>query len=129
MNNEPNVARAAKLHDIAARMWPEGRPDAGRELDSHPFRNRVDGTRWPDDGGAPDLLPLSPRPEFEQDRGAYDHLLSPDPFPYLDTLSPSGRRYTERDPQPRPPWSAIGFHPRYGYAQNERHYPGGTHRG
>lgn len=61
------------------------------DLDPVPFRNRSDGSRWPDDGGDPDLLPLSPRPEYEQHHNAYAHLLSLDPFPYLDTLSPSGR--------------------------------------
>lgn len=92
------------------------------ELDPAPFRNRCDGSRWPDDGGDPDLLPLSPRPRFEQDRGAYDALLSLDPFPYLDTLSPSGRRYAEKEPTPRPPWSAIVFLPRPGHAQDEARY-------
>ena len=92
------------------------------DLDPHPFRNRSDGSRWADDGGAPDLLPLDPRPEYEQDREAYAHLLSLDPYPYLDTLSPSGRRYQEKEPQPRPPWSAIAFFPRAGRSQDEARY-------
>lgn len=91
-------------------------------LDPAPFRNRCDGSRWPDDGGDPDLLPLQPRPQFQQDPAAYEHLLSLDPFPYLDTLSPSGRRYSEKEPKPRPPWSAIAFFPRTGYSQDEARY-------
>lgn len=91
-------------------------------LDPAPFRNRSDGSRWADDGGAPDLLPLAPRPEYEQDHAAYSHLLSLDPYPYLDTLSPSGRRYQEKEPQPRPPWSAIAFFPRPGRSQDEARY-------
>ncbi len=91
------------------------------ELDPLPFRNRHDGTRWAHDGGAPDLLPLDPRPEFEQDRTRYDHLLSLDPAPYLDTMSPSGRRF-ERRPARRPMWTEIRFRPRPGYCQTERRY-------
>ena len=96
------------------------------DLDPLPFRNRYDGSRWADDGGDPDLLPLTPREEFEQDRTAYDHVLTQDPYPYIDSLSPSGRRYTEKDPQPRPPWSSIIFKPRYGYSQDESNYPAVT---
>lgn len=92
------------------------------DLDPRPFRNRSDGSRWADDGGDPELLPLDPRPEFEQDRTAYDHMLTLDPFPYVDTLSPSGRRYTVKEPSPRPPWSAIVFSPRPGYAGTESRY-------
>jgi hypothetical protein len=95
------------------------------ELDPRPFRNRYDGTRWPDDGGDPDLLPLVPREGFEQDHAAYDGMLSLDPFPYVDSLSPSGRRYTEKEPDPRPQWSAIIFAPRPGYARSEDRYPAG----
>lgn len=96
------------------------------ELDPHPFRNRVDGSRWPDDGGDPDLLPLDPRPEFAQDRAAYEPVLSLDSHPYLDTLSPSSRRYTEKEPQPRPQWSAIAFFPRPGFSQDEARYTAAT---
>lgn len=91
------------------------------DLDPTPFRNRSDGSRWADDGGDPDLLPLTPREGYEQDRAAYDAVLSRDPYPFLDTLSPSGRRY-EREPEERPQWSAIRFLPRRGYAQHESSY-------
>lgn len=97
-------------------------------LDPAPFRNRSDGSRWPDDGGDPNLLPLDPRPEYVQDRDAYAHLVSLDPFPFLDTLSPSGRRYAEKEPKPRPPWSAIAFFPRRGHSQDEARYGAVTAR-
>lgn len=40
-------------------------------LDPTPFRNRFDGSRWADDGGDPDLLPLVPRVGYEQDPAKY----------------------------------------------------------
>lgn len=45
-----------------------------------------------------------------------------DPEPFVDTLSPSGKRYTTQNPEPRVPWSSIIFHPRHGYSQNKKDY-------
>lgn len=36
--------------------------------DPYPYRNTADGSRWPDNGGDPILLPHDPRPEFEPTR-------------------------------------------------------------
>lgn len=45
-----------------------------------------------------------------------------DPEPFVDTLSPSGKRYATENPEPRVPWSSIIFRPRYGYSQNKKDY-------
>jgi hypothetical protein len=37
-----------------------------RPLDPAPYRNRYDGSRWPDNGDDPWLLPFEPREGYEQ---------------------------------------------------------------
>lgn len=40
-------------------------------LDPRPYQNTKDDSRWPDNGGDPELLPFRPRPQYEQRRSSY----------------------------------------------------------
>lgn len=58
--------------------------------DPRPYRNTADGSRWPDDGADPILLPFKPRPE-------YDHTRDPKPVIHRhDDCTTDGVRIEEK---------------------------------
>jgi hypothetical protein len=77
----PLLAREAPS-DEEIELWDEAhsrtfetdealKREANVWLDPKPFRNRLDGSRWQDNGGDPDLLPFRPQAGYSQNESDY----------------------------------------------------------